>query len=147
MITTLKNVQFPPGLEVLDLEMDPYAEENEKYITTLKDVVLPPNLRILRLGYHLIKAIESMEFPYNLQELSLQYNDLRVFRNIRFGPKLRILDLSGNQDLLSVDSVVFPESLVEFRIPSLLLNNLPATVVERANKHELTLTKSMPYTI
>lgn len=147
MITTLKNVQFPSTLEVLDLEMDPHNEENEKYITSLKDVVFPPNLQVLKLGYHLIKAIESMEFPFHLQELSLAYNDLRVFRNIRFGPKLRVLDLSGNQELMSVDSVMLPESLVEFKIPSLLLNNLPPSVVERANKHELTLTKSLPYSV
>lgn len=147
LVTTLKNVQFPACLEVLDIEMDPQNEENEKYVTSLKDVVFPPNLRVLKLGYHLIKAIESMEFPFHLQELSLAYNDLRVFRSVRFGPKLRVLDLSGNQELMSVDSVVFPESLVEFKIPSLLLNNLPASVVERANKHELTLTKSLPFTV
>lgn len=147
MITTLKNVLFPPTLEVLDLEMDPFEEDNEKYITSLKDVILPVNLRVLRLGYHLIKAIESMEFPFNLQELSVAYNDLRVLRNVRFGPKLKTLDLSGNQDLISIDNVYFPESLVELKIPSLLLNNLPATIVERANKHELLLTKSLPYSI
>lgn len=147
MITTLKNVLFPSTLEVLDLEMDPYVDDNEKYITSLKDVILPVNLRVLRLGYHLIKAIESMEFPLNLQELSLAYNDLRVLRNVRFGPKLKILDLSGNQDLISIDNVYFPESLVDLKIPSLLLNNLPATIVERANKHDLLLTKSLPYTI
>lgn len=147
MITTLKNVLLPPTLEVLDLEMDPYLEDNEKYITSLKDVILPVNLRVLRLAYHLIKAIESMEFPYHLQELSLAYNDLRVLRSVRFGPKLRVLDLSGNQDLISIDNVHFPESLVDVKIPSLLLNNLPATMVERANKHELSLTKSLPYTI
>lgn len=147
LITTLKNVLLPPTLEVLDLEMDPYAEDNEKYITSLKDVILPVNLRVLRLGYHLIKAIESMEFPFHLQELNLAYNDLRVLRNVRFGPKLKVLDLSGNQDLISIDNVHFPESLVNLKIPSLLLNNLPATIIERANKHELSLTKSLPYTI
>lgn len=147
LITTLKNVQFPPTLEVLDLEMDPYTDDNEKYITSIKDMVFPINLRVLRLGYHLIKAIESIEFPYNLQELSLAYNDLRVLRNARFGPKLRILDLSGNQDLLSIDNVYLPELLVDMKVPVSLLNNLPATIVERANKHELLLTKSLPYTI
>lgn len=147
MITTLKNVLLPPTLEVLDLEMDPYSEDNEKYITSLKDVYFPANLRVLRLGYHLIKAIESMEFPFHLQELNLAYNDLRVLRNVSFGPKLRVLDLSGNQDLIGIDNVQFPESLVDFKIPSLLLNSLPATIVERANKHELSLTKSLPYTI
>lgn len=145
LLTTLKNVQFPPTLEVLDLEMDPYTDDNEKYITSIKDVTFPPNLRVLRLGYHLIKLIESVEFPYNLQELSLCYNDLRVLRNARFGPKLKVLDLSGNQDLLSMDNVYLPELLIDLKIPNSLLGNLPATVVERANKHELLLTKSLPY--
>lgn len=147
IITTLKNVQFPPTLEVLDMEMDPEVEENEKYLTSLKDVFLPQNLKVLKLGYHLIKSVESMEFPFHLEELSLQYNDLRVFRNIRFGPKLRVLDLSGNQELISIDNVFFPESLVDFKIPSLLLNNLPPNIVERANKRELVLTKSLPFAV
>ncbi|OBA19134.1 L domain-like protein [Metschnikowia bicuspidata var. bicuspidata NRRL YB-4993] len=146
MITTLKNVQFPPALELLDLDMDPDTDEHEKYITSLKDVYFPANLRVLRLGYHLIKSIEGIEFPYHLEELSLAYNDLRVFKNVRFGPKIRTLDLSGNQDLLSLDNVVFPESLRELKVPSLAVDNLPPTIVERANRHELVITKSMPYT-
>lgn len=147
LITTLKNVLFPPTLEVLDMEMNPDLEDNEKDISSLKDVILPVNLRILRLGYHLIKAIESMEFPFYLEELSLQYNDLRMFRNVKFGPKLRLLDLSGNQELMSMDNVLFPETLVDMKIPSTLLSNLPADIVKRANKRELILTKSLPYTI
>lgn len=147
MITTLKNVQFPPTLEILDLEMDPHLEENEKFITSIKDVIFSAHLKVLNLGYHLIKTIESMDFPYSLEELKLQYNDLRVFRNVRFGPNLRILDLSGNQDLYNMDGVVLPNSLKEFRVPSVLLNNLPYGLVERVNKGEVKLTKSMPYTI
>lgn len=147
LITSLKNVLFPPTLEVLDMEMNPDLEENEKDISSLKDVILPSNLRILRLGYHLIKAIESMDFPFYLEELSIQYNDLRMFRNVKFGPKLRFLDLSGNQELMNVDNVYFPETLLEMRIPSTLLSNLPADIVKRANNRELILTKSLPYTI
>lgn len=147
MITTLKNVQFPPTLEVLDLEMDPHLEENEKFITSIKDVTFTANLKVLNLGYHLIKTIESMDFPYSLEELKLQYNDLRVFRNVRFGPNLRLLDLSGNQDLYNLDGVVLPNSLKELRIPSVLLNNLPYGLVDRVNKGEVKLTKSMPYTV
>lgn len=147
LITTLKNVLFPSTLEVLDMEMDPNLEDNEKDISSLKDVILPVNLRILRLGYHLIKAIESMEFPFYLEELSLQYNDLRMFRNVKFGPKLRLLDLSGNQELMSMDNVLFPETLVDMKIPSTLLSNLPVDIVKRANKRDLILTKSLPYTI
>lgn len=147
LITTLKNVLFPPTLEVLDMEMNPDLEDNEKDISSLKDVIFPPNLRILRLGYHLIKAVESIEFPYFLEELNLRYNDLRMFRNVKFGPRLRLLDLSGNQELMSVDNVLFPETLVDMKIPSTLLSNLPADVVKRANKRELVLTKSLPYTI
>lgn len=147
LITSLKNVLFPSTLEVLDLDMNPDLEDNEKDISSLKDVILPANLRILRLGYHLIKAIESMEFPFFLEELSLQYNDLRMFRNVKFGPKLRLLDLSGNQELMSIDNVLFPETLVDMRIPSTLLSNLPANIVMRANKGDLVLTKSLPYAI
>ncbi|RKP28524.1 L domain-like protein [Metschnikowia bicuspidata] len=147
LITTLKNVLFPPTLEVLDMEMNPELEDNEKDISSLKDVIFPPNLRVLRLGYHSIKAIESIEFPFSLEELSLQYNDIRMFRNVRFGSKLRYLDLSGNQELMSVDNVLFPETLLEMKIPSTLLSNLPADIVKRANNRELILTKSLPYTI
>lgn len=147
MITTLKNVQFPSTLEVLDVEMDPHNEDNEKCVTSLKDVFLPNALKVLRLGYHAIKTVETMEFPYHLEELSLQYNDLRVFRNVRFGPNLRVLDLSGNQDLQGLENVVFPESLAKLKVPSGLLSNLPAAIVERANKHELEITKSLPVPI
>lgn len=146
LVTTLKNVQFPPTLEVLDMEMNPHLEDGEKYITTLKDVVLPLNLRVLRLGYHAIKAVESLDFPHSLEELSLAYNDLRVFRNVRFGPKLKRLDLSGNQELMSMDNVFTPDTLAQLMVPLLLLNNLPAHIVERANRHELVLMKSLPYT-
>lgn len=147
LLTTLKNVLFPPTLEILDIEMDPNSEENEKFITSVKDAVFSPNLKVLNLGYHLIKTIESMDFPYSLEELRLQYNDLRVFRNVRFGPKLRLIDLSGNQDLYNIDGVVFPDSLKELRVPSVLLGNLPYALVERINKGEIKVTKSMPHTI
>ncbi|GEQ67263.1 hypothetical protein JCM33374_g927 [Metschnikowia sp. JCM 33374] len=147
MITTLKNVQFPPTLEVLDMTMDPHNDENEKYVTSLKDVFFPANLRVLRLGYHSIKTIEAVDFPYGLEELGLQYNDLRVFRNVKFGPRLHTLDLSGNQELVSLDNVFFPESLRDLRLPSLVLNSLPGVLVERANNHQLKLSKSLPYTI
>lgn len=145
LITTLKNVQFPPSLEVLDMDQDPDAEENEKHLTNLKEVMFPRNLRVLKLGYHLIRSVESMDFPYGLEELSLAYNDLRVFRNIRFGPHLRILDLSGNQELMSIDNIILPDSLKELRVPPILLNNMPASIVEKANKGELTLLKSKPF--
>lgn len=143
LVTSLKNVPFPPTLEVLDMEMDPHLEDNEKYITSLKEVVFPDRLRVLRLGYHLIKTIESLEFPPLLEELGVQYNDLRVFRNIRFGPHLVTLDLSGNPDLGPLDNVLFPRTLRSLRIPSGLVDNLPAVVVERANKKELIIQQSV----
>lgn len=145
LITTLKNVHFPQTLEVLDFQMDPYNEESDRHITSLKDVFFPPNLRVLRLGYHQIKNIEGVEFPYALEELNLQYNDMRVFRNVKFGPNLRVLDLSGNQNLSGLDSVYFPESLRELKVASQLVDHLPATIVERANRHELKLSQSVPY--
>lgn len=142
LITTLKNVQFPAGLEILDLEMDPDLDENDKHITTLKDVVFPPNLKVLKLGYHSIKSVESVDFPYNLEYLSLAYNELKIVRNIRFGLNLKVLDLSGNQDLTSIDHILIPDSVIDLRIPIQLLNNLPAYIVDRANKGQLTITKS-----
>lgn len=141
MITTLKNVQFPIGLEVLDFEMDPDLDETEKHITTLKDVTFPPNLKVLKLGYHSIKAIESMEFPASLISLSLMYNDLKVLRNIRFGTNLKILDLSGNQELTNIDYLLIPESVVDLRIPTQLVDNLPAYIVERANRRQMVITR------
>lgn len=147
LLTTLKNVQFPMTLEVLDLTMDPFVEDNEKYITSLKDVSLPPNLRVLRLGHQLIKVMDGIELPFHLQELTLEYNDLRVFKNVTFGPHLRVLDLLGNQDLMSMETVYFPDSLADLRVLPLLLANLPAQLVERANRRELKLAKSLPFTV
>lgn len=143
MITTLKNVVFPSTLQVLDVNMDP-DQESERHITTLRDVVFPPLLRVLRLAHHLIRSLEAMDLPFHLEELSLAYNDLRVLRNVQFGPKLAVLDLSGNQDLGGLDGVFLPESLVEFRLPPLLLGNLPSAIIERANSRQVRLMKS-PY--
>lgn len=140
-ITTLKNVNFPQTLEVLDLENSP-GSENEKHITTLKDVVLPPNLKILKLGYHGIRTIESYEFPVGLRFLSLAYNELKQIRNLKFGNHLKTLDLSGNPELLSLDNVIIPESVTELRVSPQLIDNLPAYVIERANKHRLIIKKS-----
>lgn len=145
LITTLKNVQFPVTLEVLDLEMDPDVDEQEKHITTLKDVVLPPNLKTLKLGYHSIKFIETIDFPVNLEYLSLAYNELKVIRNVRFGPNLKTLDLSGNQELTSIDNLIIPESVTDLRIPSQLVNYLPIYIVERANSNKMVITKSEPF--
>lgn len=145
LVTTLKNVVFPSTLEVLDIEMDPETDEYEKHITTLKDVVFPPNLKVLKLGYHSIKVIESIDFPPSLISLSLAYNELRTFKNVKFGNKLKVLDLSGNQELTNLDLLVLPESVIDLRIPSQLLNNLPPYIVERANNRQLVITKSEPY--
>ncbi|RLV90766.1 Protein phosphatase 1 regulatory subunit 7 [Spathaspora sp. JA1] len=142
LITTLKNVTFPNTLEVLDLENDPEVIENDKHITTLKDVLLPPNLKIMKLGYHAIKAIESYEFPTSLRFLSLAYNELRQIKNIKFGNHLKTLDLSGNPELLSLDNVIIPESVTELRISPQLIGNLPAYIIERANKNRLIIKKS-----
>lgn len=145
LITTLKNVQFPLGLELLDLEMDPDIDENDKHITTLKDVIFPHHLKVLKLGYHSIKSVESVEFPYSLTSLSLAYNELKVIRNVRFGNNLKVLDLSGNQELTNIDQLLIPESVTDLRIPSQLVSNLPAYIVERANKKQLVISKSLPY--
>ena len=144
LITTLKNVLFPPTVEVLDLENDPWSFENDKQITTLKDVVLPPNLKIFKLGYHGLKTIEAFEFPASLRYLSLAYNELRVIRNIKFGNHLKTLDLSGNPDLLSLDNVIIPESVTELRVSAPLIPNLPGYIVERANEGRLIIKKSAP---
>ncbi|CUM53395.1 uncharacterized protein AC631_00519 [Debaryomyces fabryi] len=145
LVTTLKNVQFPHGLELLDIEMDPDIDENDKHITTLKDVIFPPNLKVLRLGYHSIKSVESIEFPYSLTSLSLAYNELKIIRNVKFGNKLKTLDLSGNQELTNIDHLLIPESVTDLRIPSLLVSNLPAYIVERANRKQLVISKSLPF--
>lgn len=145
LVTTLKNVHFPLQLEVLDLEMDPDIDENDKHITTLKDVIFPPNLKVLKLGYHSIKSVESIEFPYSLTSLSLAYNELKIIRNVKFGNNLRVLDLSGNQELTNIDSLLIPESVVDLRIPSQLVPNLPAYIVERANRKQLVISKSLPF--
>ncbi|KAG2732417.1 hypothetical protein G9P44_004834 [Scheffersomyces stipitis] len=141
MITTLKNVTLPPTLEILDLQNDPDAEEHEKYITTLKDVVFPPNLKVLKLGYHSIKIIESIDFPYSLTSLYLSYNDLKLIRGVRFGNYLKLLDLSGNPELTNIDNLVLPESLAELRVPVELIPNLPAYIIDRANKKQLLIKK------
>lgn len=145
LITTLKNVVFPPTLEILDLEMDPDYDEQEKHITTLKDVIFPPNLKILKLGYHSIRILEGVDFPISLISLSLSYNDLRTIKNVRLGNRLKTLDLSGNQELTNIDQFIIPESVSELRIPPELLYHLPAYIVERANKKQLLLKKSLPY--
>lgn len=145
LITTLKNVIFPSGLEVLDLEMDPNAEDNDKRIGNLKDVILPQNLRVLKLGYQGIKLLENFEFPLGLEELDLSYNDLKLIKNIKFHNNLKILDLSGNQELIEIDQFLIPESVTELRIPSQLIPNLPGYIIERANSKELTITKSLPF--
>lgn len=145
LITTLKNVQFPDSIELLDMDMDPELDENEKHITTLKDVIFPPNLKTLKLAYHSIKSVEGIHFPPSLEHLCLAYNELRVFKNNKFGPNLKTLDLSGNQELISLDQMLLPESLKVIKIPSQLVNNLPAYIVERANRKQLTIYKSMPY--
>lgn len=142
LLTTLKNVSFPPTLHVLDLDMDPHADDNEKFLTSLKDVLFPPSLKVLKLAYHLIRALEGLDFPFYLEHLHLQYNDLKVFRNIRFGPHLRYLDLSGNNELFSLDSVIFPDLLTEIRVPSSLLNGLPANLVDRVNAGTVRILKS-----
>ncbi|CAI5757308.1 unnamed protein product [Candida verbasci] len=143
LITTLKNVIFPPTMEVLDLENDPYHEETDKQILTLKDVILPPNLKVLKLGYHAIKSIEIFDFPQTLRYLSLAYNELRVIRNVRFGNSLKTLDLSGNTDLISLDNSTIPESVTELRVSPQLIPNLPAYIIERANKGRLILKQSV----
>jgi len=145
MITTFKNVQFPPTLEVLDMEMDPEYDEQEKHITTLKDVIFPPNLKVLKLGYHSIKLVEAIEFPYSLVTLSLPYNEIKVIRNVRFGNNLKTLDLSGNKELTNIDHLAIPESVSELRIPPELVENLPAYIIERANKKQLLLKQSLPF--
>lgn len=145
LVTTLKNVQFPSGLELLDIEMDPDIDENDKRITTLKDVIFPPELKVLRLGYHSIKSVESIEFPYSLTSLSLAYNELKIIRNVKFGNNLKTLDLSGNQELTNIDHLLIPESVTDLRIPSLLVTNLPAYIVERANRRQLVISKSLPF--
>jgi flagellar basal body rod protein FlgF len=145
MITTFKNVQFPPTLEVLDMEMDPEYDEQEKHITTLKDVIFPPNLKVLKLGYHSIKLVEAIEFPYSLVTLSLPYNEIKVIRNVRFGNNLKTLDLSGNKELTNIDHLAIPESVSELRIHPELVENLPAYIIERANKKQLLLKQSLPF--
>ncbi|KAK6456719.1 uncharacterized protein RJT20DRAFT_126764 [Scheffersomyces xylosifermentans] len=145
MITTLKNVTLPPTLEVLDFENDPDTEEHDKFITTLKDVVFPPNLKVLKLGYHAIKIIEAVDFPYSLTSLGLSYNDLKLIRGVRFGNNLKLLDLSGNHELTSIDNLILPESLSELRVPPELVPNLPAYIIERANKKQLLIKKSIPF--
>lgn len=145
LITTLKNVIFPAGLEVLDLEMDPDLEDNDKRINSLKDVMFPSRLLVLKLGYQSIKALESVEFPPSLVHLDLSYNELKIIRNIKFGNNLKVLDLSGNQELTDLDQILIPDSVTELRIPSHLVPDLPASIVERANREELIIKKSLPF--
>ncbi|CCG21212.1 hypothetical protein CORT_0A08270 [Candida orthopsilosis Co 90-125] len=141
LLTTLKNVVFPDTLEVLDIENDPESFDNEKQIITLRDVTLPPNLKVLKLGYQGIRILENYEFPDSLAHLSLTYNDMKSIRSIKFGNNLKILDLSGNPELLSLENVKVPESVTELRVPEEMVPNLPADVVDRANKGSLILKK------
>lgn len=141
MLTTLRNVYLPSTLRVLDIQMDPHGD-TDKVLVSLKDMVWPESLTTLHLGYHLLKAVEGITFPPQLEELRLQYNGMRVFRNCRFGSRLRVLDLSGNQELLYLD-VLLPDSLRELLVPAPMLNNLPANLVERANRRELVIRKSV----
>ncbi|KAI5960121.1 uncharacterized protein KGF55_004844 [Candida pseudojiufengensis] len=144
LLTTLKNVNFPPTLEILDIDNNPdsYAV-NEKQIITLKDVILPPNLKVFKLGYHGLRVLENYEFPSTLKTLSLAYNELKYIRNIKF-PNLTLLDLSGNEELITLDGIDIPESVTEFRVSPDLLPNLPAKVTERANNNNLTIKQSAP---
>lgn len=142
LITTLKNIQFPLSLEILDMDMDPEWEEHEKYITTLKDVVFPPNLKVLKLRGHKIKSLESFEFPFYLEHLCLAYNELKIVRNIKFGRNLKILDLSGNNELAGIDMFYIPESVVDLRIAEHQVSQLPGYVIERANLKQLTISVS-----
>lgn len=141
LITTLKNVQFPYTLEVLDFDNDAFREEQDKCLTSLKDVVLPPNLRVLKLGYHAIKSVEGIEMPANLTWLSLAHNGLKSIRNVTFGNNLKVLDLRGNFELYNIDQLQIPESVVDLRIPAQLISYLPAYIIDRANKGQLTLSK------
>ncbi|KAI5958110.1 hypothetical protein KGF57_002918 [Candida theae] len=141
LLTTLKNVVFPDSLEILDIENDPESFDNEKQIITLRDVNLPPNLKILKLGYQGIRILENYEFPDSLTQLSLTYNDMKSIRSIKFGQNLKILDLSGNPELKSLENVQIPESVTELRIPEEMVPNLPADIVNRANKGSLILKK------
>ncbi|CCE85407.1 Piso0_005003 [Millerozyma farinosa CBS 7064] len=145
LITTLKNVSFPPGLEVLDLSIDPNTDESDKHITTLKDVTFPPSLKVLRLAFHSIRSLEMIEFPPNLEELSLAYNELKFIRNVKLGPNLKLVDLSGNGELTNLDHLTLPPSVVELRLPSILIPNLPAYIVERANSKKLILKRSVTF--
>lgn len=146
MITTLKNVIFPESLEVLDFDLDlDDAEENEKLISSLKDVVLPAGLKKLNLAYQSFKSVESFTFPDSLEFLGFGSNELRSIRDIKFGPNLKTLDLSGNHELTSIDQVKIPDSVTELRIPPELVNNLPAYIIERANKKLLVLKQSNAY--
>ncbi|CAH2351502.1 hypothetical protein CLIB1423_03S07756 [[Candida] railenensis] len=142
LITTLKNIQFPLSLEILDMDMDPEWEEHEKYITTLKDVVFPPNLKVLKLRGHKIKSLESFEFPFYLEHLCLAYNELKIVRNIKFGRNLKILDLSGNNELAGIDMFYIPESVIDLRIAEHQVSQLPGYVIERANSKQLTISVS-----
>ncbi|KAI5958422.1 hypothetical protein CANMA_004266 [Candida margitis] len=141
LLTTLKNVVFPNSLETLDIENDPESFDNEKQIITLRDVSLPPNLKVLKLGYQGIRILENYEFPQSLTHLSLTYNDMKSIRSIKFGNNLKILDLSGNPELLSLENVKIPESVTELRVPEEMVPNLPADIVDRANKNKIILKK------
>ena len=142
-LTTLKNVVFPETLEVLDLENDPDYFENEKQIITLRDIILPPNLKVLKMGYQGVRILENYEFPQNLRHLGLAYNELKFVRNLKFGNQLKLLDLSGNPELLSLENVHLPDSVTELRVSPVLIPNLPASVVERANKNSLIIKKTV----
>ncbi|CAK9435578.1 uncharacterized protein LODBEIA_P03050 [Lodderomyces beijingensis] len=142
--TTLKNVVFPDTLQVLDLENNPESSSysSDKQITTLRDIVLPPNLKTLKMGYHGIRIIENYEFPATLRHLGLAYNELKYVRSLKFGNQLKTLDLSGNPELLSLDNVIIPTSVTELRVSPGLIPNLPASVIERANKNILLIKKA-----
>ncbi|CAD1808793.1 Leucine rich repeat family protein [Candida parapsilosis] len=141
LLTTLKNVVFPDSLETLDIENEPGCMSSEKQIITLKDVILPPKLKVLKLGYQGIRILENYEFPDSLTYLSLPYNDMKSIRSVKFGNDLKKLDLSGNPELLSLENVKIPESVTELRIPEEMVPNLPADIVDRANKGSLVLKK------
>lgn len=129
LITTLKNVIFP-NLEVLDLEMDPHLDDNDKRINTLRDVLLPSSLKVLKLGYQGIKALEGVDLS-SLVELDLSYNDLKVIRNVKF-EALEVLNVSGNEEL-EIDQVL--PNVRELIVPGLWV--LPGYMVERANRGEV----------
>lgn len=144
LITTLKNVVFPQSLDELNIEMDPELIDNDKRISNLKDVIFPSNLEVLNLSYQAIKTIESLEFPLSLKSLDLSFNELKLLRNVDFG-NIRSLNISGNQELIEIDQISIPPTLLMLMIPSQLMGNLPGYIIERANNRELEIMKSLPF--